>query len=77
MHILSVVSDFVCPWCYIGKVRLDGAIALLEPAQRPAIRYLPFKLNPDMPLEGMPRADYRLAKFGSKERSDELDGQVR
>ncbi|MBV6657210.1 MAG: DsbA family oxidoreductase [Devosiaceae bacterium] len=77
MRTLSVVSDFVCPWCYIGKARLDAALDRLEPAQRPTVRYLPFKLNPDMPPEGMERSAYRTQKFGSLERSEQLDLQVR
>lgn len=77
MHTLSIVSDFVCPWCFIGKARLDTALAQMPPEKRPELHYLPFKLNPDMPEEGMARADYREQKFGSKERSDELDAQVR
>lgn len=77
MHTLSIVSDFVCPWCFIGKARLDTALAQMAPEDRPELRYLPFKLNPSMPEEGMARADYREQKFGSKERSDELDAQVR
>ncbi|MEM6381590.1 MAG: DsbA family oxidoreductase [Pseudomonadota bacterium] len=77
MHTLSVVSDFVCPWCFIGKARLDAALETLSDDQRPTVRYLPFKLNPDMPAEGMARPDYRLQKFGSLERSDQLDLQVR
>lgn len=77
MHTLSIVSDFVCPWCFIGKARLDTALAQMVPEQRPELHFLPFKLNPSMPEEGMARADYREQKFGSKERSDELDAQVR
>lgn len=77
MHTLSIVSDFVCPWCFIGKARLDAALAQMPEDERPAIRYLPFKLNPDMPPEGMTRADYREKKFGSLEKSQELDAQVR
>lgn len=77
MHTLSIVSDFVCPWCFIGKARLDTALAQMTAEERPELHYLPFKLNPEMPQEGMARADYREQKFGSKERSDELDAQVR
>lgn len=77
MHTLSIVSDFVCPWCFIGKARLDTALAQMAPELRPELHFLPFKLNPSMPDEGMARADYREQKFGSKERSDELDAQVR
>lgn len=77
MHTLSIVSDFLCPWCFIGKARLDTALAQMPEDQRPALRFLPFKLNPDMPAEGMMRADYREKKFGSLEKSAQLDAQVR
>ena len=77
MHTLSVVSDFVCPWCFIGKARLDAALLQLDGAARPKLRYLPFKLNPAMPPDGMERAAYRVQKFGSMEKSDALDAQVR
>ncbi|MEM1284267.1 MAG: DsbA family oxidoreductase [Pseudomonadota bacterium] len=74
---LSIVSDFVCPWCYIGKARLDAARERLGDDVGLTIRFLPFKLNPSMPEDGMDRADYRVAKFGSLEKSNELDAQVR
>lgn len=77
MYTLSIVSDFVCPWCFIGKARLDAALEQIPAEDRPKVRYLPFKLNPGMPPEGMARADYREQKFGSTEKSDELDAQVR
>lgn len=76
-HTLSIVSDFVCPWCFIGKARLDSALDQMPAEDRPQLRYLPFKLNPAMPEEGMARADYRQQKFGSLEHSNELDAQVR
>ncbi len=72
---IAVISDFVCPWCYIGRRRLQAAIADIDPA-RLAIRYFPYELNPWMPAEGVPRDQYRVAKFGSLERSAELDAQV-
>lgn len=77
MHTLSVVSDFVCPWCFIGKARLDAALQGLGDAHTLELRYLPFKLNPAMPDEGMVRDDYRIQKFGSLEHSQTLDAQVR
>jgi predicted DsbA family dithiol-disulfide isomerase len=73
---IEVVSDVICPWCYIGKRRLGKALAALEGEVSTEIRWLPFQLNPGMPLEGMPRAAYRAAKFGSVERSRELDARV-
>jgi predicted DsbA family dithiol-disulfide isomerase len=66
---LEIVSDIVCPWCYIGKRRMEAALALFAKAHpeqpKPHISWLPFQLNPDMPREGMSRADYLQRKFGS------------
>jgi len=74
--VIEIASDVICPWCYIGRKRLEKAIALLDCEVTPVIRWLPFQLNPDMPAGGMPRAEYRKAKFGSVERGRELDGRV-
>jgi predicted DsbA family dithiol-disulfide isomerase len=73
---IEVASDVVCPWCYIGKRRLEKALNLLGRELDVKIRWLPFQLNPTMPKEGMPRAEYRKAKFGSLERSRALDARV-
>jgi predicted DsbA family dithiol-disulfide isomerase len=73
---IEVASDVVCPWCYIGKKRLEKALNLLPGDLDVKISWLPFQLNPGMPKEGMPRAEYRKAKFGSAERSRELDARV-
>jgi predicted DsbA family dithiol-disulfide isomerase len=73
---VEVVSDVICPWCYIGKRRLEKALVLLDAEVAADIRWLPFQLNPDMPRQGVPRADYRKAKFGSIERGRELDARV-
>src|SRR5260221_14240671 len=74
--VIEIASDVVCPWCYIGKRRMEKALALLNGEVQPDIRWLPFELNPDMPAAGMPRAAYREAKFGSVERGRELDARV-
>jgi predicted DsbA family dithiol-disulfide isomerase len=74
--VIEVASDVICPWCYIGKRRLEKALALLDAEVKPEIRWLPFQLNPDMPKDGIPRAEYRKAKFGSIERSKGLDARV-
>lgn len=71
-----MVSDVICPWCYIGKRRLAKALEALAEEVSVEIRWLPFQLNPSMPREGIPRAEYRIAKFGSLERSRELDARV-
>lgn len=72
---IEIVSDVICPWCYIGKRRLERALALLGDEVRAEITWLPFQLNPDMPAQGVARADYRRAKFG-EQRSHELDARV-
>ena len=74
---VDVVSDAICPWCWIGKRHLEGALArLADEGERFEVHWRPFQLNPDMPREGVERAAYRAAKFGSLERSRELDAQV-
>jgi predicted DsbA family dithiol-disulfide isomerase len=64
---IDMVSDVVCPWCYIGKRRLEKAIAL-RPAVAIEVRFRPYFLNPWVPREGMSRDEYLTAKFGSPER---------
>lgn len=73
---VTVTSDFICPWCHIGQRKLALAIARLPAEIAVEVAYRPFELNPDMPAEGMPRRQYRIAKFGSWERSQALDRQV-
>jgi len=72
---VEVASDVICPWCYIGKKRLEKALVLARDITA-EVRWLPFQLNPGMPKEGVPRAEYRKAKFGSLERSKQLDARV-
>ena len=76
MLAVDVISDVICPWCFIGKRRLEKAVAVLEGAHEVRVRWLPFQLNPQMPEEGISRREYRTRKFGSWERSLELDAQV-
>jgi predicted DsbA family dithiol-disulfide isomerase len=73
---VDVISDVICPWCYIGKKRLEKAIASFAPQHEVRVRWFPFQLNPTMPREGINRKDYRIRKFGSWERSQELDAQL-
>jgi len=74
---LDIVSDAICPWCYIGKRQLERALAMLEPeGLRFSVHWNPFQLNPDMPKEGRDRAAYRALKFGSAEKARELDERV-
>lgn len=73
---VDVISDVICPWCYIGKRRLEKAIAALECQHEVQVRWHPFQLNPTMPKEGISRNEYRTRKFGSWERSLELDAKL-
>lgn len=63
---LDILSDPICPWCYIGKANLEAALAA-EGENPFVIEWHPFQLNPDMPEGGMDRRDYLEAKFGGKE----------
>ena len=64
---VEMVSDVVCPWCFIGKRRLERAIAR-TPNIAVEVRFRPFFLNPWVPREGMSRHEYLTRKFGSPER---------
>jgi predicted DsbA family dithiol-disulfide isomerase len=66
----------ICPWCYIGKRRLEKAVYAVQGQHEVRVRWLPFQLNPTMPKDGISRRDYRTKKFGSWERSLELDAKV-
>ena len=75
---IDIVSDVVCPWCYIGKRKLEAALALPQAADLPPvqIRWLPFQLNPDLPEAGMPRKQYLEEKFGGPARAAEVYARV-
>lgn len=72
---LDILSDPICPWCYIGKTQLDAAL-LAHPDHPFEIEWHPFQLNPDMPPEGMDRREYLETKFGGKERAVEVYSQI-
>jgi len=71
MIYVDIVSDTICPWCYIGKRRFERALAL-SGRNDVAISWRPFQLNPDMPPEGMTRDDYVRAKFGGGDRPRQI-----
>ena len=76
---IDVVSDVVCPWCYIGKHKLEGALAQLrarEPGIAIAQRWHPFQLNPDLPPSGVDRRDYLERKFGGPDRARTIYARV-
>jgi predicted DsbA family dithiol-disulfide isomerase len=77
MHIqISVTSDFICPWCYIGEKRLAHALERLPTGLEVQLQWLPFELNPDMPAEGMSRRTYLSRKFGSWDRAQARQAQT-
>ena len=74
---LDIVSDTICPWCYVGKRKIADALEILgREGLTFDVTWRPFQLNPDMPKDGLDRRQYRSAKFGSWERSQALDAQV-
>jgi predicted DsbA family dithiol-disulfide isomerase len=72
--VVDVTSDLICPWCFVAKRRLEKAASILGKTLE--IRWHPFQLNLEMPVEGLDRRLYRSAKFGSWEQSQRLDAQV-
>jgi predicted DsbA family dithiol-disulfide isomerase len=73
---VEVISDVICPWCYIGKRKLDKAIAKVAEHVPVEVVWRPFELNPTMPPEGLNRREYRSAKFGSWQKSQQMDEGV-
>ena len=72
---LDIFSDPICPWCYIGKTKLDRALEK-HPEHDFILEWHPFQLNPSMPSEGMDRREYLEAKFGGKERAVEVYSDI-
>lgn len=72
---IDVVFDTVCPWCYVGKRRIEAALQL-RPNLEVKIRWWPFLLNPDMPHGGMDRGSYLVRKFGSESRVRRIYGAI-
>lgn len=72
---IEIVSDVICPWCFIGKRRLEQALAK-RPDMQFEIGWRPFQLNPDMPREGIDRKTYVETKFGGPARAREIYARV-
>lgn len=72
--VVDVISDLICPWCFVAKRRIERAASILGKSLE--MRWHPFQLNPEMPVDGLNRRLYRSAKFGSWEQSQRLDAQV-
>lgn len=73
---IDIISDTICPWCFIGKRRLARTLAL-RPQPAVSISWRPYQLNPDMPAEGMDRARYLANKFGGANRADRSYDRIR
>ena len=76
---IDVISDVVCPWCYIGKRRLEATLEALrttQPDLEVNVRWHPFQLNPDLPREGTGRREYLEHKFGGPERARQIYARV-
>ena len=77
---IDVISDVVCPWCFIGKRHLESALAAWRrdhpDAEQPVVRWHPFQLNPQLPRSGVPRADYIATKFGGPQRAKDVYARV-
>ncbi|VCU58620.1 2-hydroxychromene-2-carboxylate isomerase/DsbA-like thioredoxin domain [Tritonibacter mobilis] len=72
---LDILSDPICPWCYIGKTHLDRALA--DAPDHPfVVEWHPFQLNPDMPEGGMDRRTYLETKFGGKDNAVKVYAQI-
>ncbi len=72
---LDIISDPICPWCYIGKANLDRALEA-HPEHPFTIEWHPFQLNPDMPEGGMDRRNYLESKFGGKENAARVYSRI-
>lgn len=72
---VDVISDVVCPWCYIGQKRLEKAVAALRDIDVD-VRWRPYQLDPTIPPEGKDRKAYMLAKFGSEEKLKQIHDRI-
>lgn len=73
---VDVISDVMCPWCYIGKTNLDKAIAEADDIDV-IVRWRPYQLDATLPKEGLDRATYLNNKFGGEERAQEIYSRIR
>ncbi len=73
---IDIISDTICPWCYIGKRRLERALAQRDELEV-EITWRPFQLNPDMPAGGLDREAYLNAKFGGAQRAEQIYAAIR
>ena len=75
---IDIVSDVVCPWCYVGKRRLEAALAQRgSDRAQTQVRWLAFQLNPDIPVGGVDRRSYLERKFGGPERAKQIYARIK
>lgn len=74
---IGVVSDVVCPWCYIGKQRLEKAMHQSSDRFDFEVEYFPFELNPHMPEDGVDYREYHIKKFGSESKYIQLTSHIK
>ena len=74
---IDIVSDVMCPWCYIGKRRLEAALADVGSEMQVEVRWRPYQLDPTLPKEGKDRKQYMEDKFGGPERAEKAYQSVR
>src|SRR5947209_5606806 len=73
---IDIISDIVCPWCYIGKRRLEKAIDQLKDQYEFDIHYHPFELNPSVPKHGYDQQAYLSKKFGGSDKYEQITSRV-
>ncbi len=73
---IDIVSDVVCPWCFIGKRRMEKAMSALSNDYDFDVSYLPFELNPQTPKEGFSQKEYLSKKFGGEEKYHQITQHV-
>jgi predicted DsbA family dithiol-disulfide isomerase len=74
--VIEIYSDVICPWCFIGKRRLEKAVSMLEAESTSRVTWRPFQLNPGMPPGGVDRRMYLERKFGSMQAFQQLEARV-
>jgi len=74
--LIEILSDTICPWCFIGKKRLEKALAM-RPMVEYALQWRPYQLNPTMPAEGVDRYGYLTARFGTIDRAERNQDRIR
>lgn len=75
LHI-DIYSDVICPWCYVGKRRLERALQKVNEPVSPHVAWRPFQLNPTMPVGGIERTAYLKAKFGSLDTFKDMEQRL-